>query len=253
MPIAFKEPVKGFSFIFPSCTKHSNSLHAFICHSLHIFVFCCVFSPLYLSHLYIQVDARFCGCVKFQFFSLVFNQEHLTFNANIVYMHVIFFNDFLGEITQNMPTCQYAVYQTVHEKEFSLSQELHIKSYPKTFSCLTYPIHQLSNHPVPHFGIRVSGSVLAVWHEFQLVGVAHMFGDLGSQFHAVSLVPIVPWQLLVIFLQHHVRRFLRVEDAVNIDVHDPCQFDYMLSNTAAPLTCDEPTLRRNRFVKMLTV
>lgn len=118
---------------------------------------------------------------------------------------------------------------------------------------MTYPIHQLSNHPVPHFCIRVSGSVLAIWYEFQLVRVAHMLGDLGGQLHAVSLILIVPYQLLVIFLQHHVRRFLRMKDAVNIDFSNTYQSGYMSSDKAASLTRDEPALRRNRFVKMLTV
>lgn len=78
-----------------------------------------------------------------------------------------------------------------------ISQELYIRYNPRL---LTYPIHQLSNHPVPHFGVRVSGSVLAVRYEFQLVGVTHVLGDFCGQLHAVSLVPIVPRQLLVIFL-----------------------------------------------------
>lgn len=97
----------------------------------------------------------------------------------------------------------------------------------------TYPVHQFSDHPVPHFCIGVSGSVLAVRHEFQLVGVTHVLGDLGGQLHAVSLVLIVPDELLVVFLQHHVRRFLRAEDAVNTDVRDPQRFNDMASNKAA--------------------
>lgn len=75
----------------------------------------------------------------------------------------------------------------------------------------THPVHQLAHHAIPHLGVSVSGSVLSVLHQLQLVGEAHMFGDFRGQLGAVTFVPVVSFKLLVVLLQHHVGSFLQAQ------------------------------------------
>lgn len=78
----------------------------------------------------------------------------------------------------------------------------------QAYAFLTYPINQLSHHAVPHLSFRVSGSIFAIGNKLQLVLVAHVLGDLCGQLHDVAFVLVIPHQLLVVFLQHHVWRLL---------------------------------------------
>lgn len=87
----------------------------------------------------------------------------------------------------------------------------------QAYAFLTYPINQLSHHAVPHLSFRVSGSIFAIRNKLQLVLVAHMLGDLCGQLHNVAFILVIPHQLLVVFLQHHVWRLLRTDDRLWIE------------------------------------
>ncbi|KAJ7984304.1 hypothetical protein DPEC_G00363340 [Dallia pectoralis] len=77
------------------------------------------------------------------------------------------------------------------------------------------PVNQLAHHAVPHLGVDVPGSVLAVPDNLQSVGVTDVLGDLRGQLHAVALVLIVPHQLLDPPLTG-----LELESAITIFYHD---------------------------------
>ncbi|KAJ7984295.1 hypothetical protein DPEC_G00363230 [Dallia pectoralis] len=77
------------------------------------------------------------------------------------------------------------------------------------------PVNQLAHHAVPHLGVDVPGSVLAVPDDLQSVGVTDVLGDLRGQLHAVALVLIVPHQLLDPPLTG-----LELESAITIFYHD---------------------------------
>lgn len=93
---------------------------------------------------------------------------------------------------------------TEHECKFRV--RLGVKNEAHSF--LTYPINQLSHHAVPHLDFGVFGAIFAIRHKLQLVLVAHVLGDLCGQLHDVAFVLVIPHQLLVVFLQHHVWRLL---------------------------------------------
>lgn len=72
----------------------------------------------------------------------------------------------------------------------------------------THPVHQLPHHPIPHLGVRVSGTVLAVPHQLESVGETNMLGNLRGEFGAVTFVLLISHKLVMVLLQHHVWSFL---------------------------------------------
>lgn len=72
----------------------------------------------------------------------------------------------------------------------------------------TYPINQLSHHAIPHLTVRVFGAIFTIRDKLQLVLVAHVLGDLCRQLNDVAFILVIPLELAVALLQHHVRRLL---------------------------------------------
>lgn len=77
---------------------------------------------------------------------------------------------------------------------------------------ITYPIHQLSNHPIPNFGLCISGSIFSIPHYFQLVFEAAVLRYLRSQIYTVTFIAFIVYKKVGILFQHYVWRFLKDTD-----------------------------------------
>lgn len=114
--------------------------------------------------------------------------------------------------------------QKFNSAEQSLCWGLQIKDPVKE----THPVHQLSNHPVPDFGLSVSGSVFPIPHYFQLIFEAAVFRDLRSQIDTVTLVALVVDEKVGVLFQHHIRSFLKEGDKKGKTLFSTRGLDYNL-------------------------
>lgn len=74
------------------------------------------------------------------------------------------------------------------------------KIFVHIFLTKSHPVHQFANHAIPDLRICVSGAVLPVSHNLQLILKPAMLCDLSRQVHAVSLVAFVIREQLCVLL-----------------------------------------------------
>lgn len=77
-------------------------------------------------------------------------------------------------------------------------------------------VHELLDHAVPLSRVLVLGTVLAVFHQPQLVAEAQDVGQLPQQVHAVALKALIPEQWLVRLLKHHIGLFLEEQEEMGV-------------------------------------
>ena len=75
---------------------------------------------------------------------------------------------------------------------------------------VTHSVQQLPNHTIPLLGRLVLRTVLAVLHEPERVVESQDVGYFFDQINAEAFEFVVPLQLVLVLLPHHIRRILTI-------------------------------------------